>query len=408
MKKCYLFLVLLLPVAALAQTNYKPGYVVGLKGDTIKGSIDYREWGKNPKQVTIKSNAGAVQQFTAHNAKAFAVTNLEYYETDIVSVSTDVVDINRFAARSDSDFVKDTVFLKVLARGKNLTLYSYTDGLKPRYYFAETGAGTSPEELAYHLSFRSNSTSDIQYVRRYRTQLQFEAEKFHVAGLDNLIGRAMYESDDLVRIVSKINGEAYQQMVSQSQFGARWFVGAGGSYNGMNFKGVISFGNAYSLLPSFSVGLDLLPNKDTQQLFFRVELSGTSANHEFQNTSTGQEVKITQNTASFTPQAYYSFYNGQKLKVFAGGGLAVNVSTYPIHYYGAITSTPPTAKQNTAVPDYHTVWESFILKGGVILNKKVELYAAYSPSSTLTNNYGDFSGSVVIYQAGVNFLFGAK
>jgi hypothetical protein len=39
---------LLLPVLASAQSNYKAGYVINLKGDTLKGFINYKEWNQNP------------------------------------------------------------------------------------------------------------------------------------------------------------------------------------------------------------------------------------------------------------------------------------------------------------------------------------------------------------------------
>jgi hypothetical protein len=38
-----LLAVILLPAFSYAQSNYKPGYVVNLKGDTLRGFIDCRE-----------------------------------------------------------------------------------------------------------------------------------------------------------------------------------------------------------------------------------------------------------------------------------------------------------------------------------------------------------------------------
>jgi len=39
-----LLIFILLPFISTAQTNYKPGYVVTLTGDTLHGFIDYKEW----------------------------------------------------------------------------------------------------------------------------------------------------------------------------------------------------------------------------------------------------------------------------------------------------------------------------------------------------------------------------
>lgn len=407
--KRYLYpIILFMPLFTFAQSNYKPGYIVDLKGDTLKGTIDYKEWEKNPRQVSFQNNTGVVQVYTTQNAKAFAVSGLEYYEKYIVSVSTDPVEVNDLKTRSDADFVKDTVFLKVLARGKYLSLYYYADNIKPRFYLSETGDTRQPEELVYHVNYNADRTNTI-HITRYRTQLQYEAQKNNgPARLESLINQARYDADDLIKIVTEINGGAGQQMVSENLFGTRWFAGAGVNYNDMLFTGSIAYGDAYSLFPKVSAGLDMLPNKSTQRFFLRAEAAFTGDSHDFKNTYQKSELNVSQLTASAIFQAYYNFYNGQKLKIFAGGGIAVNFSAYPVHYYiveGGIDLAPV---KSTGYPDYHTLWESVLLKAGIILNKKIEIYAGYSPPTTLTNNYIDFAGNVISYQAGVNFLFGAK
>ena len=399
-----LLIILLLPVLVSAQSNYKPGYVVDLKGDTLKGLVDYREWEKNPARISFKNSAGNVQEFTDQSARAFAVNGLEYYEQHMVSVSTDPVDLGKLMPKSDSNFVTKTVFLKLLVRGKYASLYYYGDDVKPRFYFSETGDNHQPEELAYHVYYDADNA--VKNTTRYRIQLQYEAQKNNVAGLEGLIGQARYDVDDLTRIVSKINGGTGQQMVSQSLFGTRWFAGAGVNYNDMLFTGSIAYGDAYSLFPKASVGLDILPNKSTQSFFLRVEAAFTGDSHDFKDKET--ELKVNQLTASVILQAYYNFYNSEKLKIFAGGGIAVNFSTYPTHYYIADEGIDLTLTKNTGYPDYHPLWESIIFKAGVILNKKIEIYAGYSPATTLTNNYSDLAGDVVSYQVGINYLFGAK
>jgi len=43
-----LFLAVIAPAVLFAQSNFKSGYIVMPKGDTVKGYIDYREWDNNP------------------------------------------------------------------------------------------------------------------------------------------------------------------------------------------------------------------------------------------------------------------------------------------------------------------------------------------------------------------------
>jgi hypothetical protein len=72
MKKIVFFL-LILPFACLAQQTFIPGYVVDLKGDTLKGEIRY-----NPKKeldmyskVGFKEVSGAQRTFKPEKIKAY-------------------------------------------------------------------------------------------------------------------------------------------------------------------------------------------------------------------------------------------------------------------------------------------------------------------------------------------------
>ena len=51
MKRIYMLIAVLLPLLSIAQSNYKPGYVVDIKGDALHGYLDQKEWGHNPKST---------------------------------------------------------------------------------------------------------------------------------------------------------------------------------------------------------------------------------------------------------------------------------------------------------------------------------------------------------------------
>ncbi|TSD63509.1 hypothetical protein FFF34_018125 [Inquilinus sp. KBS0705] len=72
---------LLLPLLSIAQSNFKPGYVVTLKGDTIQGFFDYRGWDSNPRKVKFKTDLNAaVQELTPANTLYFDINGLEAYQ----------------------------------------------------------------------------------------------------------------------------------------------------------------------------------------------------------------------------------------------------------------------------------------------------------------------------------------
>src|ERR1700733_6331117 len=96
-----LFLLFLLPLFSLAQSNYKPGYVVTLKGDTLRGFIDYREWDSNPNAINFKTIAAnkTAQSFTPADIVYFNIDDMETYQTYTGKISTDPVNIDNPSSR---------------------------------------------------------------------------------------------------------------------------------------------------------------------------------------------------------------------------------------------------------------------------------------------------------------------
>ena len=274
--------ILLLPLLSRAQSNYKPGYVVNLKGDTLRGSVDYQEWDKNPTQVSFKNGSGNAQELSLKNTKAFGVTGFEHFERGIVSVSLDEIEATKATARIDSNYHIDTVFLRVISGGSTLTLYSYKDDIKVRFYLVETGQ-SPPQELEFHAYSGDNQA--IQYVNRYRTQLQYIAQKDAVGntGLARTISQARYDEGDLLKIVSTINGNAGSTFTAKSLVGIRFFAGLSAVSNDMLFNGDITYPDNYHISPRASVGVDFLANKITQRLFLRIEVSVSTDTHDFTN-----------------------------------------------------------------------------------------------------------------------------
>jgi hypothetical protein len=397
---------ILLPLISFAQSNFKPGYVISLKGDTLKGSVDYKEWEKNPGQVTFKNGSGAEQKFTPQNAKAFVVTGFEYYESGMVHISLDPADATLAGTMLDTSYRADTVFLRTLIKGRYFTLYSYSDNIKTRFYVREPG-GAQPQELVYHVY---NSESGVRRVSRYQGQLLYIAQKNNLsnAKLQATLSQLQYTDNDMLKAAAAINGSDPSQLKSVSKIGTRFFAGAGVNYNGMSFTGDVEFPNNYSVFPKISAGIDAFTNKNVQSLYLRIEAAFSGDRHTSHNGYQKSELKVDQYTASIIPQIYYNFYNGQKVKVFAGGGLSLNYSAYPTRYYitlGGIDVTP--IKQNN-FPDYYKFWESVVIKAGISINNHIEICAGYTPPTTITDNYLAFDGRVTSYQAGVNFLFGVK
>ena len=104
--------IFLLPFLASSQTNFKPGYVINLKGDTIKGYIDYRGWDSSPTSISFKSNLNDkdVVAYTINDINYFDVTDIESYQKFNATISLDVTDIDKLGYDKDSTFKVETVF----------------------------------------------------------------------------------------------------------------------------------------------------------------------------------------------------------------------------------------------------------------------------------------------------------
>jgi hypothetical protein len=128
-----LMAVTLLPATVFAQTNFKPGYVVTNSGDTLRGQVDYRQWDRNPREIHFKQNNEAWKAYSIDNAKALAVSDVEYYERYAITATNADTRLSQLSAL-DTSVRADTVFLKVLCKGKTANFFEFTDKIKTRYY----------------------------------------------------------------------------------------------------------------------------------------------------------------------------------------------------------------------------------------------------------------------------------
>jgi Outer membrane protein beta-barrel domain len=414
-----LLLLFALPLFSLAQSNYKPGYVVNLQGDTLHGYIDYKQWDQNPTKINFKTSpeSGDIKTYNVKNSNAFAVTGHESYRLFKVSSSQDLLDIDKVKPQLDTTTIADTVFLRISTTGKYLTLFSYTDKIKDRFYYLEPGA-PQPVELAYH-AYMNEEISSIQYVTTYRLQLGNLVRRLNIANSDKTLRRifnAEYKEDDLIKIAEEINGPSSIKFSQPNIGGSRWFIGVGAAANQLKFEGSTNpFPNNTSsnnASPKISAGLDIFPNKSVQRFYLRLEYSFQINKYNTSNAdnsgfvASDNKLTFTQYNSSLTPQIILNIYNKESVKVFIGGGVGINLSAY--NHYQTVTTYPGTSEPptyNDKFPEFSTFWASFPISAGVSFSKKIELNFRYVPATSLTD-YVTYSGDVTSYQFGINYLFG--
>ncbi len=408
-------LFIIFPYLAIAQNSFKPGYRVTLKGDTVKGYVDYQEWDNNPKSFKFKTDPNAkYQTYFIANTSAFGINKLEYFEKQVVSVSMNKIRLAELSNVVDTSKVTDTVFLKVLAKGKNISLYSYTDQLKTRYYYAETGINEIHEFTHYMYKPENNSS----FVEVNSTgQLNYLAMKYNSAIAAQING-IQYTKEAMLKITGLINGgNEKEQFKIGSKTKVILFAGIGASYSTLKFINLPALVNPdinkNNLLPYASVGVDIYPNKITQKLLFKFQVNFVPDQHElfssipdFNNDITTTSLKFKQYTFGFLPQIIYNFYSRNNLKIYAGTGASVNLSVYDDYKYIVNYKTNFTNTTNsTKYPLFDSLWIAVPINAGIVLNNRIDIGFYYFIPSSVTN-YSGITGDITSYRAGISYLFG--
>jgi hypothetical protein len=298
-KYFYLALLFFIPSIVLAQSNYKPGSIVDLKGDTIHGFIDYKEWVQNPESIAFKPEQnGKSKQLGVDDIQYFGVTGYEYYRRYSVNISLNSTEISMLRDTADTTTKTASVFLKVLQTGKNATLFEYNDDLKIRFYVGDK-SNPHPAELIYLLYLNTDGSTVIT-KKYYQGQLAVIASDNHL-NLSGQIENADYDESSLTEIIEKINGGQNSLSLANRPSSFRFFAGVAGGSSMLTFKGdaasAIITGSSTSFSPQVALGFDAYLNPGVGEFVLRVELSASSASYSVTGSSPGVSTAITEITS---------------------------------------------------------------------------------------------------------------
>ncbi|HRI62556.1 MAG TPA: hypothetical protein PK228_22600 [Saprospiraceae bacterium] len=268
MKKIiYLILLLILTTSVLpAQKNFTDGGLIQSNGDTLHGQIDYQEWDLNPSGIQFRpSSSGAATAFDYRNIAGFFVTGKnEIYQTATVYINNEPSDMHKMPSYSSvgeaiRNFrpVRDTVFLRVLARGK-LSLYEYKDN-NGAHYLAQPEGDTIRELVARKVNVNSNTVP----LDEYKNQLKFMTVACSTLGVN--FDKLTYSDKTLLDVVKKFNqctGNSVYS-VQQEKAGKSIYLMAGAGFPSFELSGPLVSDNTHDdeytltgLAPVFGVGCD--------------------------------------------------------------------------------------------------------------------------------------------------------
>ncbi|PJJ84190.1 porin family protein [Mucilaginibacter auburnensis] len=413
-----------------AQSNFKPGYIVSLNGDTTRGLIDYREWRENPQRVSFKASAEeAAKQFTAVDIKAFGADMLDHYRSYSGPITKGAVDLADLSVGIDSTNLTDNVFLRLITSGKNVSLYSYLDKIKLRYFIAEKNL--APVELKQYVYLDIKQTDKIREYNYYIQQLLSYAIKFQSgdASLEDRINRTAYKSKDIEDIVSKLNGGVTGYKISAESLGGhRFYIGAAANMVRASFFGnqrtsyienLFDKGSkSQSVAPTIAGGVDFYLNKNVGKLLLRAEASLTVSKVSASSTSTylqyineirfEDEMTINQVTVGLNPQLVYNIFNKKSFKFFVSGGAELGFWSYNNNKYSSrnYSNNVSDGGTNRALL-YRTMTTAVTASTGIELDNKFSVYFGYHVPVLITN-YPNYGFDISFYRLGVNYFFGGK
>jgi hypothetical protein len=418
----FVFAILVCPFYASSQTNYKQGFVITNSGETINGFINYREWYSNPNNISFKKALNdKVQTYHPADLGYFEISGFEAYQSATVAISMGKTNIQTIKDEIDTSSKTDQVFLKIVKKGTNVSLLSYTDALKTRFYITDNKTGAAPQELKYQPYLDKDSPS-LKKKNIYYAQLIELTNKYRSDDAAKIIDRIVvlnYNEDEILRIINLVNNDTTAPIKKNGTRAYNLYAGIGLNASRITrssnpFAGTTDVEKA-SYLPELVFGIDVPFNPNTGRLVFRTELvlemiKARISNYDSEYSAlTVNTYSFTQTSASLRPQLIYNFFNGSNLKFYAGGGAAINFSRYSGANVKKQVSSTTVAGYNSVqeekVPSSGGTWFAPIAKAGFIIGKKLDINFGYSPSTSIQAAADIMGVSVTTVEAGVNYRF---
>jgi len=413
--KTFLSAVLILfPVFVFSQANYKAGFIVTSKGDTIPGFIDLREWEQTPQSISFKKEKDLKSKpLGIEELSAFSVTDISTFEKYTVNVSLGTVKLEDLPAEKDTTSETRTIFLELIEKGKNASLYKYTDKVKDRFYIWETKPDAKPKELQYSPYLENGS---IHEGKTYANQLYLLAIQNGVDSpkLFAKVESLKYEESEIIGVIRMINGNQDNSKTRRKNLKPRFFAGVFLSRSPLVYKGNHDLANEGAThksetLPGVSFGFDAFKNKEVQKVSLRIEGAALLQNAvttyvtNYFNSPTPYRTtshELVGISLVFNPQITYNFYNRPQFKTFLSGGITTTYSRYSRNRYTDVYNTITTHRDIYL----RHINISYSARAGIQLKKKIELYVKYLPSMKL-DSYMDYSIFSLQSSLGLTYLF---
>ncbi len=227
--------------ASFCQEHFTKGYIIDLRGDTVRGQLDYRNWENNPKDVQFRAGSEVSPvTYSPEDIQGFGVSN-DIYVSASVDVETSPRDLSHLTYDAELQISRQTVFLQVLYRGEK-SLYLYKNGDERfNFYILQD---SSFELLIYkrylHKAIAQHNLSvpTVKENNKYRGQLNYYLHD--CPGIMSVLEHAEYNKEDMESIFleyysSSVSSPEYQKGVERAT--EKFGILAGMTHTSFAFKG---------------------------------------------------------------------------------------------------------------------------------------------------------------------------
>ena len=385
MKSGFIFFVSwMLIINAWGQKNFQAGMIKKNDGSIVNGWIDYRQWERNPKKIKFsEAKDGTAVEYTTNDLLSFEISGKETYEKAIVTKDMRPVDVDKLVTTENNIDVTDTVFLRELVKGDELSLYILNDS-KEHFYIKEPNSNY--EELVYKVYLRRSSSGtgiDKRYI--FRDQLKKNIfSKSNFKQLELMLENMSYEEVVLTKFVKKINNQSVSGNAEKER--PAFFVSAGLQTSSLSITGKHTVGGmkfSNSLSPVFGAGVDFFSKRGLKAFVLRLELLYSSLDYKGDGTMTNTfghtinhsyRLKITNITPTFS--IFYSFVRSPSFRLYTGIGMGYNFSSYPINQYIETNTQINVTQKHDDYLEFEENWMSGNLQLGGIIKNKFEVIAS--------------------------------
>lgn len=190
-------------ISATAQKNLIDGYIVKRDGDSLRGQIDYRDWGANPSYIDFfEKGSGKSVEFSAEDLRAFGV-NADRYESHRVRIYPYVLHPETLTSQQEIPAPFDTtVFLQVVTAGR-MSLWEYRQSNGLNYFFVSGEAGR-PDQLRM-ITRITNDNGDISFEQLPAFRDQLIGRMSDCDAVQSRIRKSDYDEASLRKLVFSYN-----------------------------------------------------------------------------------------------------------------------------------------------------------------------------------------------------------